>query len=75
MQPSAGLFGGLLPQGFRLPVDPESQMTVFSVNSKTKDIFEVQEAAGDVLPFLVVNRFDVAPVVLRFLDGSVRIKR
>ena len=50
-------------------------MTVFSVNSKTKDIFEVQEAAGDVLPFLVVNRFDVAPVVLRFLDGSVRIKR
>jgi hypothetical protein len=33
----------------------------------------MQETAGDILPLLVVNRFDVAPVVLRFLNSSVRI--
>ena len=64
------LFGS---QGFRLPVDPESQMAVFFADAERKDLLKVQEAAGDVFPLLVVNRFDVAPVILRRFDGSVRI--
>jgi hypothetical protein len=66
------LFGG---QGFRLPVDPESQMAVFFADAERKDLLQMEEAADDVLPLFVVNRFDVAPVVLHLLDGSVRMKR
>jgi hypothetical protein len=64
------LFGS---QGFRLSVDPESQMAVFFPNTEPKDLFQVQEAADNVFPLFVVNRFDVAPVSLRLFDGWVRI--
>ena len=66
------LFGS---QGFRLPVDPESQMAVLFADAEPKDLFEMQKAACDFLPFFVINRFDVAPMVLRFFDLSVRIKK
>jgi hypothetical protein len=62
------LFGS---QGFRLPADPESQMAVFFANAERKDLLQAQEATGDILPLSVVNRFDVAPVVLRFFNFSV----
>jgi len=60
-------------QGVRFPVDPESQMAVFFVNAEPKDLLQVQEAAGNIFPLFVVNRFDVALVVLRFFDFSVGI--
>ena len=66
------LFGS---EGFRLSVDPESQMAVFFANAERKDLLQMEEAAGDVLPLFVVNRFDVVSVVLRFFDFPVRIKR
>jgi hypothetical protein len=66
------LFGS---QGFGLSVDPESQVAVFFANAERKDIFEVQGAAGDVFPFFVVDRFDVATVVLRLFNFAIRIKR
>jgi len=52
------LFGS---EGFCLSVDAESQVVVFFANAEPKDLFEVQEAADDILPLFVVNRFDVAP--------------
>ena len=66
------LFGS---QGFCLSVDPESQMAVFFADAERKDLLQVEEAAGDILPLFVVNRFDVAPVVLRLFNFPVRIKR
>jgi hypothetical protein len=66
------LFGS---QGFRLPVDPQSQMAVFSADAERKGLLQLQEAADDIFPLFVVNRFDVAPVVLRFFDFPVRTKR
>ena len=66
------LFGS---QGFRLSVDPESQMAVFFADAKRKDLLQVEEATGDVFPLFVVDRFDVAPVILRLFNVSVRIKR
>jgi hypothetical protein len=64
------LFGG---QGFRLSVDPDSQMAVFFADAEGKDLLQIEEAAGNILPLFVVNWFDVAPVVLHFLDFQVRI--
>jgi len=64
------LFGS---QGLRLPVDPESQMAVLFADAERKDLFQIEEAAGDVFPLFVVNWFDVAPVVLRLFDFPVRI--
>jgi len=66
------LFGS---QGLRLPVDPESQMAVLFADAERKDLLQMQETADGVLPLVVVNRLDVAPVVLHFLDFPVRIKR
>ena len=65
----------LRSQGFRLSVDPECQMAVFFANAERKDLLQMQETADGVLPLVVVNRLDVAPVVLHFLDFPVRIKR
>jgi hypothetical protein len=62
-------------QGFGLAVDPESQVAVIFADAERKNLLQVQEAADDILPLLVVNRFDVAPVVLRLFDFLVRIKR
>jgi len=62
-------------QGFRFPVDPESQTAVFFANAERKDLLQMQEAADDVLPLCAINQFDVSPVVLRFFDGPGRIKR
>ena len=62
------LFGS---QGFRLSIDPESQMAVLFADAECKDLFQVEEAADDILPLFVVNRFDVAPVILRFFNSSV----
>ena len=64
------LFGG---QGFRLPVDLESQVAVFFADAERKDLLKMQEATDDILPFFVVNGFDVAPVILRLFDFSVWI--
>jgi hypothetical protein len=50
-------------------------MAVFFANTKGKDLLQAQEAAGDVFPLSVVDRFDVASVVLRFFEFSVWIKR
>jgi hypothetical protein len=66
------LFGS---QGLRLSFDPECQVAVFFADVEPKDLLERQDVAGDILPLFVVNRFDVPPVVLRFLEGSVWIKR
>ena len=60
-------------QGFRLSVDPESKMAVFFADTERIDLFQMEEAADDVLPLFVVDRFDVAPVVLRFFNSSVGI--
>jgi len=57
------LFGS---QGFRLPVDPESQKAVFFADAEPKDLLQMEEAAHDVLAFFIVNRCDVAPVVFAF---------
>ena len=57
------LFGG---KWFRLSADLERQMAVSLANAECKDLLQIEEAAGDVFPLLIVNRFDVAPVVLRF---------
>jgi hypothetical protein len=65
----------LWSQGFRLPVDPESQVVVVLTNAKDKDLLPMEEAAGDIFPLFGVNRFDVAPAVLGFFDFPVRIKR
>jgi hypothetical protein len=62
-------------QGFCLSVDPECQVAVFFADAERKDILEVQKATGDVLPLFVANRCYVVSVILRFLEGSVRIKR
>jgi hypothetical protein len=43
--------------------------------AERKDLLQVQEATGNVLPLFVVDQFDVAPAVLRFFDFPVRIKR
>ena len=59
------LFGS---QGFRLPVNPESQMAVFFANAERKDLLQMEEAADNVFPLFVVNRFDVAPVILHFFN-------
>jgi hypothetical protein len=66
------LFGS---QGFRFSVDSESQMAVSFPDIERKDLLRLEEAAGDILPFFVVNGFDVAPVILRLLDLPGRIKR
>ena len=66
------LFGS---QGFRLPVDAESQMAVFFADAESKDLLQVQEATRDILPLCVVNGFDVAPEVLGFFNRPVRIKK
>ena len=50
-------------------------MAVLFADAERKDLLQVQEAAGDVLPLFVVNWFDVAPVVLRFFDFPDRTKR
>ena len=62
-------------QGFCLPDDQESQMAVCFDNAEHKDLLKMKEATGDPLPLFVVNRFDVASVVLRFFEFPVRIKR
>jgi hypothetical protein len=64
------LFGS---QEFRLSVDPGGQIAVLFTNAERKDLLPAEEAADDVFPLFVVNRFDVAPVVLRLFDGSVGI--
>ena len=61
--------------GVRGSVNPESQVAVFFANAERKDLLQMGEAAGDILPLFVVKRFDVAPVSMRFFDRSVRIKR
>ena len=48
-------------QGFHLPVYPECWVAVFFVDAEPKDLLQMEEAAGDILPLFVVNRFDVAP--------------
>jgi hypothetical protein len=63
----------LRSQGFRLSVDSESQMAVFFGDTEGKDLLQIEETAGDILRLFIVNRYDVAPVVLRFFDFSVRI--
>jgi hypothetical protein len=65
----------LRSQGFCLSVDPESHVAVLFADAERKDLLQIKEAAGDVLPLFVVNRFDVAPVILRFFDCPARIKR
>jgi len=66
------LFGS---QGFRLSVDPESQMTVFFADAERKDFLQMEETTDNVSPLFVVNWFDVAPVILGLFDFPVRIKR
>jgi len=55
-------------QGFYLPIDRESRMAVFFADAERKDLLQIKEAADDVLPLFVVNRFDVAPLVLPLFD-------
>ena len=43
-------------QGFRLPTDPESQVAVSFPDTERKDLLQIKEAAGDILPLFVVNR-------------------
>ena len=52
---------------------PSGSTGAAPIATSRKDLLEVKEAAGDVFTLFVVNRFDVAPVVLRFFDFSVRI--
>ena len=66
------LFGS---QGFGLSVNAESQVAVFFADAERKDLLQVEEAAGDILPLFVVNGLDHASMVLRFFDVPVRIKR
>jgi hypothetical protein len=66
------LFGS---RGFCLPVDPESQVAVIFADAERKDLLQIEESACDFLPLLVVDRFDVASVVLRLFNFPVRIKR
>jgi len=66
------LFGS---QGFGLSVDAEGQMAVLFADAERKDLLQIEEATGDILPLFVVNRCYVAPVKLSFLESSVRIKR
>jgi hypothetical protein len=66
------LFGS---QGFRLSVDPESQMAVLFADAKPKDLLQMEEAADDVFPLFVVNELDHASVMVRVFDCPVRIKR
>jgi hypothetical protein len=62
-------------QEFRLPVDPESQMAVLFADAERKDLLQMEEAADNIFPLLVVNGFDVGPVVLCLFDFPVRIKK
>ena len=62
-------------RGSVFPVDPESQVAVFFANTEPEDLLQIEEAADDVFPLFVVNRFDVAPVILRLFNFAVRIKR
>ena len=64
------LFGS---QGFGFSVDPDGQVAVFFADVERKDLLQVQEEADDIPSLFVVNWFDVAPVVLRFFEFSVRI--
>jgi len=64
------LFGS---QGFGLSVDPKSQVAVLFADAERKYLLQIEEAADDILPLFVVNRFNVAPVMLRFFDFSVWI--
>jgi hypothetical protein len=48
-------------------------MAVFFADAERNDLLQVQEVADDIFPLFVVNWFDVAPVVLHFLDFQVRI--
>jgi hypothetical protein len=57
-------------QRFRLSVDSEGQTAIFFADAEWKDPLQVEEAADDIFPRFVVNRFDVTPVVLRFFNGS-----
>ena len=41
-------------------------MAVSLANAECKDLLQIEEAADDVLPLFVVNRFDIAPVVCIF---------
>jgi len=62
------LFGS---QGFRLPIDPESQVVVFFANAERKDLLQLEEATGDVLSFFVVHGLDHASVMVRLFDFPV----
>jgi hypothetical protein len=64
------LFGS---QGFRLSADPESQMAVFFADAERKDLLQMEEATGDILPLFVVNGLDHASVIVRLFDFSVWI--
>jgi hypothetical protein len=50
-------------------------MAVRFADAEGKDLLQMEQAADNILPRLVVTRFDVAPVVLRLFDFLVRIKR
>ena len=50
-------------------------MAVFFADAERKDLLQMEEAADDVFLRFVVDRFDVAPVILRLFDFPVRIKR
>ena len=62
------LFGS---QGFRFPVNPESQVAVFFANAERKDLLQLEEATGDVLSFFVVHGLDHASVMVRLFDFPV----
>jgi hypothetical protein len=64
------MFGG---QEFCLSVDPKGQVAVFFADAEPKDLLQMEEAADNVFPLFVVNRFDVAPAVLRLFNSSVWI--
>lgn len=61
--------------GVPSPVDPENQVAVFFPDAESENLLKMEEAAGDFLPLFDVTGFDVAPVVLRFFDFPVWIKK
>jgi hypothetical protein len=50
-------------------------MAIFIPEAERKDLLQVQEAAGDFPSLFAVNGFNVVSVILRLLDGSVRIAK
>jgi hypothetical protein len=48
-------------------------VAVFFADAEGKDLLQIEEAAGDILPLCVVNWFDVAPVMLGLFNSSVWI--